>query len=127
MTSPITGASAGQGWVGQVPLVGVVADELPRAGPVPAGALDDQAVVGTDDEEAADASTPADLVDQDRAAVDESRLHRFAENLDDAALRGDEAVAGQPGSPKFDAAGHPLVVDDGTAAGGGVANSETPM
>ena len=49
--------------------VGILADELPGACVVPAGALDDEPVVGPHDEETPDALAPAGEVNQDRAAV----------------------------------------------------------
>ena len=101
MTSPITGASAGQGTVGHACLFRVVADELPGAGAVFAGALDDEAALGPHDEDAADAPSLAGLVDEDRAAVDERRLHVLTQDLDDAALAGGEAVAGEPPAPEL--------------------------
>lgn len=51
-------------------LVRVVADELPGASAVLAGALQDEAVVGPHKEDAADPPPRAGVVDQDRAAVD---------------------------------------------------------
>ena len=57
------------------------------------------------------------MIHQDRAAVDEGRLHRLAEDLDDAAVAGGEAVAVEPPPPELHAACDPLV-DDGAAAGG---------
>lgn len=55
-------------------------------------------------------------VEKDRAAVDQRRLHRFAHDLNDAALAGVEAVSGQPVLPELDAADDAFVLDDGSAA-----------
>ena len=65
----------------------------------------DQAVVGPHDEDAAYPPAPAGLVDQDGATVDEGRLHRLAEDLDDAALAGGQAVASEPLVTERDRAG----------------------
>ena len=45
-------------------------------------------------------------------------LHRLPEYLNDAAFACGEAMAGEPLPPELHAAGDPLVVDDGAAAGG---------
>ena len=108
--------AASAGWAG--PLVGVVADELPSAVGVLGGALDDQAVVGPDDVDAAGAAALAGEVDEDGGAVDERGLHRLAHDLQDAALAGVEAVFPEPVSSEHERAGDAFVVDDGPAAAG---------
>ena len=72
-------------------LVRVVADELPVAGAVLGGALDDKAVVGPHDEGAADALASGGLVDEDGAFVHQGPLRRFTEDLNDAALAARDA------------------------------------
>ena len=99
-------------------LVGVVADELPGAGDVAAGALDDEAVGGAHDVDAADAPAVAGEVDEDRAAVDEGRLHRLAADLYHPAVAGDEPVAGEPRPAELDAPGDAFLLDDGPVVGG---------
>ena len=74
-------------------LVGVVTDEQPCPGRVSARPLDDQAVLGANDVEPADVAAADRVVDEDGTPVHERRLHGFAQDLDDAAVSGDEPEA----------------------------------
>ena len=101
LTSPPTTASGGQGRGGQTA----------PAGSRPAR-LTTRPVLRADHEDAPDTAA-AGLVDEDRALVHERRLHGFAQNLDDAAVPGDEPEACQPRLLELDAAGDARVVNDG--------------
>ena len=57
--------------------VRMVADELPHAGAILPGPLDDEALRRADDVEPADPPPPTRLIDENGAAVDERRLHRL--------------------------------------------------
>ena len=126
VTSPITTAAAGQGRVGQVSLFGLSLTSCHAPVRSLAGALDDQAVVGADDVDGSGAPPPAGVVDENRAAVDERRLHGFAEDLDDAATGGRRGRAGR-GQVRRNLI-RPVIRSSSTTAPppAAVASSETP-
>ena len=77
----------------RVRLLTVIDDEQPCPGRVSARPLDDQAVLGANDVEPADVAAADRVVDEDGTPVHERRLHGFAQDLDDAAVSGDEPEA----------------------------------